>query len=198
MPKRRKRRSHSRNTLAAQIRQLAKTDTFAAALLAERGKQFSEIETLLNLYYETLQLSRKIQAGEKTADEKLLEGEPGWTKERAAQYRSEIPKSLQKFAFQISQIVIDAISARDTSKIIEIVEAIEFLKTPHECADHWRYEVLTLKHFLINQGDEWEIGKWATSINWPDDDGKNGFPQLRRLLKELDAPLKPTRRIRKV
>ena len=65
-------RHGTRRTLAKQIRQLAQTDALAASLLAERGKQFSEIETLLYLYYETLEQFRKIKAGQKTTDEKLL------------------------------------------------------------------------------------------------------------------------------
>jgi hypothetical protein len=101
-PRRNRAKSGNRQTLAKQVRELAQTDTFAAALLAERGKQFSEIETLLNLYYQMLKDFRKIQAGEKTTDEKLLAGELGWTQERIAKHRAEVPKELQKFAFQIA------------------------------------------------------------------------------------------------
>jgi hypothetical protein len=167
-------------------------------MLAERGKQFSEIETLLNLYYKELQEFRRIKSGKKTKLEEVLENEPGWTKERASEHRAEIPKSLQSFAIQISQILIDAIGLRDSRKIIEIADAVEFLKTPPKPpADPWRSKILFNKHCLARDDEKWEIGKWAKILDWPENEGEDGFPHLRRLLKELDAPLKPTSQIRR-
>jgi hypothetical protein len=157
--------------------------------LAERGKQFSEIETLLYLYYVTLKQLRRMKSGEKTAGEKLLEGMPGFDE----QYRAEIPKLLQNFAFQISQILIDAITAFDSVKIIEIADAVKYLKTSKPVADPWRSKILMEKDLLIKWGKEWEIGEWARILDWTAEDKKSGFPQLRRLLKEFEAPLKPLR-----
>lgn len=201
--KRKKRASGNRKTLAKQIRELAKTDTFAAAMLAERGKQFSEIETLLNLYYNELQEFRKIKAGKKTKTEEVLEDSPDWTKEHAAKHRAEIPKTLQKFAIQISQMLIDAVSARDSGKIIEIADAVDFLKTrdsatdKQKSADPWRANILSNKRMLEQSGEQWKIGEWAKILDWPDEDKENGFPHLRRLLKELGAPLMPASQIRR-
>ena len=197
-PSRKRAKAGNRQTLAKRIRELAQTDTFAAALLAGRGKQFSKIETLLNLYYGTLKEYRKVQAGEKTTIEKLLAVESGWTRERIAAHRAEYPKSLQNFAFQISQILIDAIVLRDSRQIIEIANAVEFLKSPPKPpADPWRSKILYNKHVLIESGEQWEIGQWAKILGWSEDEAEDGFPHLRRLLKELDAPLKPTRQIRR-
>lgn len=186
-------RHGTRRTLAKQIRQLAQTDALAASLLAERGKQFSEIETLLYLYYETLEQFRKIKAGQKTTDEKLLATGAGWTKEQIAEYRSTTSDSIQNLAFQISQILIDAIGAHDSGRIMEIANAVDSLKTKRPVADSWRSKILMNRHILERRHKQWTIREWAKFIGWPDRDKNEGFTQLRRLLKELDAPLKPTR-----
>ena len=54
-----------RRTLAKQIRELVSTDIRAARQLAERGRQFSNIETRLNLYYQSQHELKQLTSGQK-------------------------------------------------------------------------------------------------------------------------------------
>lgn len=185
-----------RRTLAKRIRELARTDALAASLLAERGKIYSPIESLLNMFYHELAELKKIKAGEKTTEELVLTvGVGGWTEERIAEHRAEIPKAIQMWAFEISQILIDALVARNPAKIIEIAEAVKFITSRRDSVDPVRSAILFNKMLLIEKGESWEVRQWAQNIGWRESDKEYGYPQLRRLLSELEAPVKPSGQI---
>lgn len=177
-----------------EVSELAKTDTFEATLLAVRGRRFTEIETLLSLYYQTLREFRKIESGQKTSMELIYADDTPRDKEIVSKSRGLIPKTLQDLAHQISQVLIDAINSRDASKAFEIAEAIDFLKTFKPSGDPIRYLLLALKGVLQDEGEKWKIGKVALFVQWPVEDKAHGYPGLRRICKELDFPLESTPR----
>jgi hypothetical protein len=183
--------------LAKQIRELAKNEVFAAAMLAERGKVFSHIETLLSLFYKNLEPWRKVQANEITPYEETMKKWSGssWNEEESKRHRTLIIQSHMNFVNELAQIFIEAIENKDSSKVREIADAIDLLKKEIKSQDPWRSKILMEKHLLISWKENRSIGQWAKILGWPQADADNGFPQLRRLLKELDAPLKPSRQI---
>lgn len=188
-----KRNLGQRQTLAKQVRELALTDTFGAALLAERGRKFSGIEVLFNLYYPALEQFRQINSGQKTTEEKVLEGTHGWTPQFAAEHRVSIQEQLEEYVKQLCEVFIEAVNARDSKKIHKIADAVEFLKTFKPGVDHWRYKILMERSLLEARGIHRKIAHLAKIIGWPENDKQNGFPQLRRLCKELNYPLESSR-----
>jgi hypothetical protein len=176
--------------LPSRIRNLAKTDITAAILFARRGRQFSETETILSLYYETLERDDAIKSGKVSVAQKLLEGEAGWTKEMDDEYRRHIPLYIQADEELIKRMVLRAINERDPKKIFELGKAVDFLKTfKNEEGDHIRANILFEKHHLDQAGQKCSIRQLAKLVGWPMKDSTNGFWSLRRIAKELDFPL---------
>gem|GEM_PF-2991061 len=147
------------------------------------------------MFYETLAKVRKIKVGQKTPEEEILADNPEWTPAAIAEHRTALQKYLAQEAEQIARIIIDAISTKDSEKIFEVAEAVEFLRTFKPAGDSVRSKILFNKIFLQETNQKWTIGQLAKIIDWPKDDRSHGFPQLRRLCKELEFPLAPSRQI---
>jgi hypothetical protein len=146
-------------------------------VLAERGKEFSPMETTLNLFYELLEVQKQIRVGKDVGDEEVVD------------------KHIRELALELSQFVVNAIVEKNPNKIEEVARAVAALKTFKPKANRHKQKILFQKYILDKHGDAWTIGRWAKELKWPQNDKDNGYPQLRRLLKELCAPLKPTRQI---
>lgn len=88
------------------------------------------------------------------------------------------------------KIFLNSINGRDFEKIIEIANAVKFLKSfVDKQGDLFRAAILFHKHWLDKKGIKWPIRKVAEKIGWPDKVGADGFKQLRRMCKELNFPL---------
>jgi hypothetical protein len=175
--------------LPSRIKNLAAKDIVAAILFARRGMEFSEIETILSLYYQTREKADAIKSGEIAVDQKLLEGEEGWTKEMDREYRRQIPAYIQADEELIKRIVLRAINDREPAKIFEIGNAVEFLKSFKEEGDNLRANILFEKHIFDQAGKKCSIRQLAKLVHWPMKDSANGFWSLRRIARELNFPL---------
>jgi len=166
-------------------------------MLAYRGRQFSEIETILYLYYwalkEFCQSESRINADLK----KLQKTEPIWTKEISAEYHVDMGKILEGYAAKIGQVFQDAIKAGDSMKVFEIGKAIESMKTfKSEDQDLHRVKILDLKMMLDKKGQKTTTARYvAKCLNWPDMSGADGFRQIHRMCKELNLQLSDSRRM---
>jgi hypothetical protein len=91
---------------------------------------------------------------------------------------------------------LTALQKKDSKKLFEIAEAVEFVKTftPVK-ADKWRECILEFKLLLDRQGKTCPIRNLASILNWPESDSDNGFSQLRKICKELNFPLAETSQI---
>lgn len=180
--------------LAGRIVELAKKDIHAASMLAQRGREFTEIETLVDLYCQVLQKSDDIKSGKKTAEEKILEDKPCWTEKFRADFYSYAHKSVDEFSNQLSRVFLTAIKAGDSEKIFEIGRAVEFLKVFKPQRDQYRMVILFLKTVYEKSGDKWPIRSIAKLIGWPDTSGADGFKTVRRMCEELNCPIADSRK----
>jgi hypothetical protein len=186
--------SKQRRTLAKQIRTRAAKDSLAAFALAWRGQQFSEIKQLLDLYYHELSELQKIESKHESFVEILCKST--LTKEVGEGLRLAYQKKQKKHEVRLCEIFLNSIKSRDAAKIIEIADAVKFLKTFKESGDPKRREVLDWKDILDKHGVRWPIKILAHVLHWPKEHSADGFSQLRRLCRELKFPLAPTRQIR--
>ena len=184
-----------RQTLARRIRTLANKDIIAATLLAAHGKIFTEIETELRLYYWAKSELDRIKSGRKTKIQEVLTDERIWTPEFMAKHNEAFKKYVNEHGTRLCWILLNAINERNPDKIYEIGKAVEFLKSFKETGDHYRYEILTLKSILDQNGQKWPIRALAKAIGWHDMKSQDGFARLRRLCGELRFPLASSRQI---
>jgi hypothetical protein len=174
--------------LSGQIKSLASRNAFAARMLAHHGMELTTIQAFLKSHYETLAELEQMRIGKKTALQKLLEAPSA--KEFSAQYPAELQKMMLKNWQLLCEIFMEAIVERDSQTIVEIGNAVEFLKTFEETGDIFRARLLDCKNVLDRKGIKWPIRKLARAIGWPMKDSANGFWGLRRIAKELHFPLK--------
>lgn len=166
-------------------------------LLATRGRRFSAIETVLNLFHDTLEQWRQINSGEKTITQKVLEDAGQWTPKFIAEYHAYIQKSLADLSKQIGQVAVGAAVARDPAKVYELADAIKFLGTFRPHGDRIRQRLLELKSLdrekvlKSGTGKQWTIREVARLVEWPRVKSPDGFARLRRLCGELNFPLVP-------
>src|SRR6202012_2317100 len=126
-------------------------NTLSAMLLATRGKQFTEIETALNFYYFALRECEKIKSGKKTVTQEMMEGEQVWPQKIINKNNKELQKGVLDQASELCKIFMDAIESKDSKKIFEIANAVEFLKKFKELgeeSDYYRGAILFLKEML--------------------------------------------------
>jgi hypothetical protein len=183
--------------LAARVRELAETDVFAASLLAQRGIEFSPLESLLDLYYEDLKRLKQIQTGQNTMLDELMAEYPEMKGKFANEERKAVNNYLKLHANQLAQLALDAITARDSDKLFELAKAVKFLKSFKPQGDPMRARILTEKDIGKNAGPRWTVSQLAKLIGWPDSDQADGYPHLRRLCKELKFPLLPAGHLKK-
>jgi hypothetical protein len=185
--------------LAGRIVELAKKDFLAALLLATRGVEFTEIQTMLQLYYGSNHELSQTKSGIKTEIQKLLENEVDasggkiWTQEMINLQRLSLQKNIKDLTDQLCRIFLNAVNAGDSKKINEIADAIEFLKTFKKLGDKYRADILTWKEILDKKGEKWPIRRIAKAISWPDMSGTDGFKTVRRMCEELGFPLADSR-----
>ncbi len=185
-----------RRTLAKQIRELVSTDIRAARQLAERGRQFSNIETRLNLYYQSQHELKQLTSGQKKNCPKGYEFIGVWREMRKATNIRLIEKYAEKDKESLIKVFLDAVNVHDSKIVFEIGNAIEFLKTDRS-SDRYRPALLTWKWILDKHGERLPIREVATLIGWHDMDSADGFSQLRGLCVEIKFPLLRSRQIRK-
>lgn len=185
-----------RPKLAGRIKELAAKDAQAAKMLAYRGRQFSEIETILYLYYWALKEFRQSEFRINANLKSLHKTELIWTKEILAEYHADMGKILEGYAAQIGQVFQDAIKAGNSKKVFEIGKAIESMTTfKPEDRDLHRVKILDLKMMLDKKGQKTTTARYvAKCLNWPDMSGADGFRQIHRMCKELNLQLSDSRR----
>jgi hypothetical protein len=178
-----------RRTLAGQIRTLAQTDIVAAELLAFRGQQFSEIETLLANYYDVLGKFQTL----KSCGDSETQKPSGNSRVCSKGVAGAIREFTERDRMKLCRIFIRAVDSRDSKKIIEIAEAVEFLKSFKASGDRLRHDILALKNILDRCRVRCPIRDVAEFVNWPDMKSQDGFSRLRRLCAELKFPLATSR-----
>ena len=193
--------SKQRQTLANQIRTLAAKDPLAATALAWRNRQFSEIENLLDLYYHELSEFQKIESKHGSFVEIFCKS--AMTKEPGEGLRLTYQKKQKEHEVRLCKILLDSIKSRDAAKIIELADAVKFLKTFKifegqfaDSGDSKRVRVLMWKDVCDKFGLRWPIKKLADALHLPNEASVDGYAQLRRLCHELNFPLAPSRQIR--
>lgn len=187
----------TRQTLAKQIRLLATQDTHAAQMLAERGRVYDDFEKQLTLYYREIQEMMKMQSGQKTTYEEILDG-LGLVKEKEVALNRQVIKTLvERDRVRLCQIFIAAVDAQDSKSLIAIAKTIERLKTNKGVADRYRSEILMWKGILEKRNRGMTIKELARVIDWPRKFSDDGFAQLRRMCRELNFPIAASRRIRR-
>lgn len=184
-----------RPKLAGRIKELAAKDVQAAKMLAYRGRQFSEIEKILYLYYWALKEFRQSEFRINSDLKTLQKNEPIWTKEILAEYHADMGKVFEGYAAQIGQVFQDAIKGSDSKKVFEIGKAIESMKTfKSKKQDLHRVKILDLKMMLDKKGQKTTTARYvAKCLNWPDMSGADGFRQIHRMCKELNLQLSDSR-----
>lgn len=173
---------------AGQIRELAKSDILTAAFFAQRGRIFTEIESLLTQYYWMLDKFKALKSGQEPIEKELLK--EAWTEELSAEYSSNIQNIHSENRMRLCNMVLSAIENRDADKILEIGKAVRFLKTFKDNGDRCRSIILGLKSVFDRHGSRMTIKELARAVDWPMNDAKHGFWRLRRIAKELNFPLK--------
>jgi hypothetical protein len=181
--------------MAGRIKALAAVDIGRAFLLAATGREFTEIETQLRLYYWAWGEYQRLKSGKPTATQEALEGDLIWTKEHIAEHRAAFKKYVNAHGSVLCGILINAINDRDSSKIFEIGRAVDFLKTFSEQGDRYRTEILLWKQILDKKGEKCPVRRLARLVRWPEKDSANGFWTLRRMAAELKFPLEPSTQI---
>ena len=173
---------------------VALQDVEKAWLFARRGRQFSEIEEMLYHYFLFYDAQQNFIAGQESRLEKHLKlyqamkhpGEPL----RPGLMSDFFEEFCQRHSSPLIKIFMDSINSRDFEKIVEIANAVKFLKSfEDKRGDLFRSKILFHKYWLDKKGIKWPIRKVAEEIGWPDKVGADGFKQLRRMCKELNFPL---------
>jgi hypothetical protein len=118
------------------------------------------------------------------------------TSKSIALNKGALKKQFKNARMELRQILMDAIDAKDSEKFFEFAKALEFRKTATPI-DRYRSRILTWKCILDKQDEKATIREVAQIICWHDMKSDDGFSQLRRLCRELNFPLKPSRRGRK-
>jgi hypothetical protein len=174
----------------------------AAELLAHHGVEFTEIQRTLRFYYaERLELN-KIKRGEKPLLQEALEIDhvsgikKPWTQEQIDDHRADCEKTIHSLVNEFCQTFITAIDAGDSKKIRDIADAIDFVKSFEPSGDQFRARILAEKSLCEKQGRKLTIRELARWIQWPMRDSKDGFSRLRRICRELNFPIAPSRQIR--
>lgn len=169
-------------------------DAEKAWLFARRGRQLSEIEERLYHYFLFYDDQLKFIAGQESRWEKWIKayhamkhlGEPF----RPGFMLDFFEEFCRRHSSALIKIFMDSINSRDFEKIVEIANAVKFIKSfEDKRGDLFRAEILFHKLWLDKKGIKWPIRKVAGKIGWPDKVGADGFKQLRRMCKELNFPL---------
>ena len=181
-----------------QIKALAAKDIDAAYLAARIGAVLSEIQTHLFYYYHYQADIHRVKSGEQSAALPLMEatairwGGNAFSKEDADFFHRRTQKMADDKAAELCRIFINAVNEGDSKKIIEIGNAIEYLrilKQKGTMPDNYRAEILELKQRLDRTGEKWPIRKVAQWIGWPEMSGADGFKQVRDMCEELKFPI---------
>ncbi len=162
--------------------------------LASRGKRFTEIEELLFQYFSLMgELKYVIER------KKVYGINQRWPKKLIEQHHFAFQQFRESDKEKLCRLFMSAIDARDETKIIEIANAIKFLKTFKPSTDTFRYQLLSWKR-MFDKGaiPIWTIRDVARIIGWPEKTSQDGFSRLRRLCAELKIPIIPSRQISRI
>lgn len=168
-----------------------------AVMVAEFGRELSDLEDELHLHFFETNPQQAIAAYTFTCQKAFQYGSPQLVGEIVKQreafkrsYKGRVARRRARFA----KMLIAWLEAKDSDKFRELANAIDFVKA-RKPADPLRWQLLTLKRALEMEGNSWPVAKVARFIKWRGHDKEEGFPQLRKLCKDLKFPLQ-TREIR--
>jgi hypothetical protein len=162
-------------------------------MLAKRGREFSEIETLLDTFYHFLTELNKIKSGKKSSAQSVCEVVGKWTVSKKVE-SEYYQKFVDKLTSDITDILMAALNSRDSKKVFEIGRAIDFLKNFKPQQDLYRSNILTIKNLPGFPGERWPIRHVAKVIGWPDMTGADGFKTVRRMCAELGYEIPDSRK----
>jgi len=164
-------------------------------MLAERGREYTDIEKLIAGYFDELEQLQRIKSKPKTEAQEAFETAMYWLPDGLIGYKKMNQMLMKRDESRLAKIFIEAVKAKDAEKISEIAKAVDLLKTNKQPVDRYRSAILT--HLLITNGKGGlTVRQLAKSIDWPQRHNEDGLSQLRRLCKELNFPLAPSRQIR--
>ncbi len=199
------RQPEPRNTLPKKIRDSLSEGTEhgdnAAHLLAYHGRAFTEIETVLRLYYYAWGEVQKIQSGKKAAIEEIGQEYLPLTTEFIAEHHAALKKGVCEHASQLCGILMDAVNARDAAKIHEIGKAVEFLQTYKPAGDERRHQILAFKSCFNGKMTVRELAELLAKFGLVTKAEMeaariDGFSALRKQCKELGFRLADSSKLR--
>lgn len=127
---------------------------------------------------------------------KTPEWAPWLSKKLAGQQRRLVKHYYHRDRMRLAETLLTAIDAMDSETFFEFGCAIDFLKE-RTIADPLRYTLLTAKLVLDKRGQTMSIRDVALMVGERNMNPDDGFARLRRVCKELNFPLSPSRQISK-
>jgi hypothetical protein len=174
--------------LPGKIKQLAAQDTFAAEQLARRGRVYSEIEALLNLYLSEIEIWQNPERQLRLAA--ALSGSDPEAQSLYQEMRKAEESYIADHAQQLCDIFLDAIVKRDDGKIREIAEAVKFFKGKNlftyapPGSDRMRANLLCYKEIFEKRGRRFTHLQWAKIVHYV-----GSMDVFRRMYSDLKIPV---------
>lgn len=147
----------------------------------------------LNNYLQELPDFNKLESGQKTKYQTIMEKVDFLTEDRLLLHNRVTKKLIQEDRARFCKMFIAAIDAQDSEAIFEFGRAIERLKTHTAAADRYRSEILKLRRVAELTNTSLSVREVAQMIEWKQSDSADGFSTLRKLCKELKYPLARSR-----
>ena len=176
-----------RQTLAKRIKTLATKDTCSAISLAEIGEKLSLDEQQIKLFIKEFKIMKDENRIPTAAIVPAL----------SAVITRSLEKSVRAARLRFANQLVAAIENLDYETFFFFGNTIKKIKHAGQRGDQMRANILGLKRVSELTHTSLTVREIANLLEWPASDGENGFPQLRRLCKELGYPLAASRQTRR-
>lgn len=178
---------------------MATQDALSAIYLAKRGKHFTNLEEIIHDVYYWAREHAGMKANSNSPALQVIRRSQNPVKDMV-EWHQLVEQLLGEHLYRLQRFFTQAVLERDTDAIRTMADAIDTVKGVEargQSADQYRERILTIKYCLLKPGETATISELANLILWKYDDAHDGHSTLRRLCRELDFPLAPTRQIRK-
>jgi|SRR5665213_486378 len=183
-----------RPKLGGRIREAASKEIGDAIRLAGRGKHFTELQKFLELYYRARAEVETIKSTGKTSVQSTWPDAKNLPKKFVSVHHGSFERLAIFYEEKFCKAFLMALRAGNGKEVCDIGNAIVFLMEFKPYCDELRLAILQLKFTLDNCQQRITLRQVAEHIGL-DVKSDDGFSQLRRLCKELNFPLRPSRQI---